>query len=38
MAAEGTAAEGARLDVEVSSDEADPIGREIMLEYVQLVE
>ncbi len=38
MAAEGTVAEGARLDVEVSSDEADPNAREIMLESVQLVE
>ncbi len=38
MAAEGTVVEGARLDVEVSSDEADPNAREIMLASVQLVE
>ena len=38
IAAKGTIAEGARIDVAVSSDEADPNAREIMLESVQLEE
>lgn len=38
MAAKGTVAEGAQLDVDVSTDEADPNAREIMLESVQLEE
>lgn len=35
-AAPGTSAEGARLDVEVSTNQDDPRAQEIVLEYVEV--